>query len=433
VFRRYCRSKISNVAGKRVAELNALFLANNLPSFWRKLCKKVSPSSCLHAKDFAETFSNVMTDVPGSLSPEQAAIARGVDQLLHSTPLTSVSVDVDQIVSCIKNLKNGTAAGPDDISPEHLTNAKSDSLVFHLADCYRFAFSHQVVPMHLKLSRIVPVLKKPSLNPNDINSYRPITVSSVFAKLAESLMMPNFDSLLCNTQFGFRHSRDTMMACSFINDTATYFNAKGSAVYLCSLDAERCFDKIWHEGLFHKLHEQNIFRPEQWCFLLRWYRSSLAFVSWTAESSPTFAPTRGTKQGSLLSPLLFNAFINDLLSELQNTPAGIRIGPDCYNSIAYADDISLIAALPNDLQSLIDVCTNYADRWRFTYGLKKTKCMTIGKCMFQVPPQWTLKDHPIAPCEETCILGVHYSQAINASTHLDQRTRACPRAMLVVR
>ena len=64
-------------------------------------------------------------------------------------------------------------------------------------------------------------------------------------------------------------------------------------------------------------------------------------VKWNGKYSKLFYVTRGTRQGSVLSPYLFNVFINQLLVTLQNVDTGIVIGDSIYNSFAYADDVIL--------------------------------------------------------------------------------------------
>ena len=78
-------------------------------------------------------------------------------------------------------------------------------------------------------------------------------------------------------------------------------------------------------------------------FLYNWYRKKLnAVAKWNGCYSTTFNITRGTRQGSKLSPYLFNIFINQLLLDLNDCDAGARIGDMLYNSMAYADYITNI-------------------------------------------------------------------------------------------
>ena len=112
-------------------------------------------------------------------------------------------------------------------------------------------FQEILVPSVPKTGIIIPILKKSTLDPNVPNNYRPITLSSTHGKLIEFLILPQ-DTAHSN-QFGYREGRGTSMACTFINDLLQYCSVKGSNVFICSLDAEKCFDSIWHEGLFYKL------------------------------------------------------------------------------------------------------------------------------------------------------------------------------------
>ena len=74
-----------------------------------------------------------------------------------------------------------------------------------------------------------------------------------------------------------------------------------------------------------------------------------------------------------------------------------------YNAIAYADDITITNA--KGLQCLIDMCSMYSDRWRFTHGIEKSKCMIIGKSPFTCEPLWRLNDIILHHVEAMEILG----------------------------
>ncbi len=99
-----------------------------------------------------------------------------------------------------------------------------------------------------------------------------------------------------------------------------------------------------------------------------------------------FKVTRGTRQGSILSPVLFNIFLSELMNLLSYHTSGIHVGNKLYNSFAYADDISLFSSTVPGLKELINICTNYSDTWRFNFGINKTKCMVSGKQRFVTEP-----------------------------------------------
>ena len=109
----------------------------------------------------------------------------------------------------------------------------------------------------------------------------------------------------CSSQFGFRDNRGTTFAAAFFDDVTSYLRHRGSPVYTCSLNAERCFDSIWHSALLLK-----------------------ASVRMNGSYSNMFSIPQGTRQGSVLSPRFFCIFLNSLLVDLECSKAGVRIGPD---------------------------------------------------------------------------------------------------------
>ena len=113
--------------------------------------------------------------------------------------------------------------------------------------------------------------------------------------------------------------------------------------------------------------------------LYRWYRHLQGVVRWNGSHSDRFYILRGTRQGSLLSPYLFNIFINDLLNELESSNIGLNIGNAMFNCVTYADDITLLSASATGLQTLIDKCVAYSRKWRFKFNPRKSKCLVIGK------------------------------------------------------
>ena len=125
-----------------------------------------------------------------------------------------------------------------------------------------------------------------------------MTLSTVHSKLIERLLIPEDD--VNNCQFGFRSKRGASFGCALLNDIKYYFNHQGSPLYICSLDAEKCFDRIWHAGLMFKLW--NVLPLAHWLLLYKWYSMTNAQVKWNSELSKIFKVSQGVRQGSVLSP-----------------------------------------------------------------------------------------------------------------------------------
>ena len=123
-------------------------------------------------------------------------------------------------------------------------------------------------------------------------------------------------------------------------------------MYICSLDAEKCFDTIWHDALLYKLWGK--VSINKWLLLHRWYKHLKASIRWNGEHSNEFSVTRGTRQGSVLSSYLFNIFLNDFLCDLKKSVFGARIENCKFESFAYADDITLFSPTVAGLQGLAD-------------------------------------------------------------------------------
>ena len=191
------------------------------------------------------------------------------------------------------------------------------------------------------------------------------------------------------------------------------------------MDAEKCFDRVWHDGLFHKLLPRITFT--HWLTLYEWYSKLKAVIRWNGTESAPFTVSRGIRQGSLLSPIFFTMFIDDLLTELSNTNCGLRIDKFLFNNFAYADDVNLLAASVPGLQRLIDVCYNYSKKWRFVFGFAKTRCTVFGDAKFYSPPTWTLGQDAVNNTDNLDILGVNLRADLKSSTHVSNRISAARR------
>lgn len=424
-FRRISRRCLNNVLEIRNNKQSALFRERKIGTFWNQLKRKRGGkvNTTLAANDFALHFETIMQN-SDKLSEFQQNVTNDVEERyrrLCSQGSFQCNVDSESIQSLIRSLPKNKSAGCDGITAEHLSYGLTDTLCSVLASIYTAILSWGAVPDVFNLGVIVPVLKKPTLDPNCPNNYRPITISSVHTKLVEGLIIPADESN--DNQFGFKKGNGAEFGSAFLHDMAAVANHSRSPLFVCALDAEKCFDSIWHDGLFFKL--QNKIPDSHWFLLLNWYKQLSAVIKWNGVYSHKIRVLQGTRQGSILSPVLFKYFINDMLTLVSDAKRGVTIGDEDYNSIAFADDVTLFSLTVTGLQTLIDICARYSTKWRFKFNVLKSKCIIIGSHGFSVEPKWLLYGRELECIEKHDILGVRFNCNGTCSDHIEQRLRKC--------
>ena len=110
-----------------------------------------------------------------------------------------------------------------------------------------------------------------------------------------------------------------------------------------------------------------------------WYSTQSLVIRWGSFLSDLFYVSNGTRQGSILSPYLFNCYIDELSVTLQETPSGCFINEVCFNHLLYADDAVLIAPSPGALQKLMDVCQEFSVNNDLIFSPKKSKVMCFNQ------------------------------------------------------
>ena len=395
-----------------------------MKSFWNKLKRFQSSKVCssLNAEDMASHYKTIMSDT-GNMNRKQQNICDHVERYAISNRdcYEDFVIAPQQVMTLVKSLKLDKSPGCDGITPEHLAYGMSPALASALAELYSLIISTATVPSIFTSGLIIPILKKSSCDPNVPANYRPITLSSLHSKIVEMIIMPDNEANEC--QYGFTEGRGTTFVTSTINDCAAYYIDKRSPLFCCSLDAEKCFDSIWHAGLMYKLC--TVLPSHHWMLLYRWYKSTTATVRWNGSNSMPFPVTKGMRQGSLLSPKLFNIFLDEMLQQLKTSDNGARIFDLTVNCCAYADDVNLLASSVKGLQHLIDICIAYGELYRFKFGHKKSKCIIFGKNLLSQVPTWKLGHQTLAVENEVEILGVTFDNKLSYNNHIQTRINSC--------
>lgn len=133
------------------------------------------------------------------------------------------------------------------------------------------------------------------------------------------------------SQFGFTDYTSTIHATFMVKETINYYNKHGSPVYICSLDAEKAFDGCNWNVLFTKLYKKGI--PSDIINVIKnLYIEGTSYVLYNGTSSHSFRLSQGVRQGSVLSPHLYNIYTENVLDEVNNLSLSTTIG-DIYTGI----------------------------------------------------------------------------------------------------
>ncbi len=143
-----------------------------------------------------------------------------------------------------------------------------------------------------------------------------------------------------------------------------------SSVYACMLDTSKAFDKVHLGKLFQLLVDRKmpaIVIP----LLLDDYTRQNICTTWNATKSHTFTVFNGVHQGGVLSPLLFNVYIDEMIYKLEKSCIGYKIRTHFICVLAYADDVILLCPSRSGLQKIINICEQFGIDFQVTLNDKK--------------------------------------------------------------
>ena len=284
------------------------------------------------------------------------------------TPVTE-----EELVTEIMKLKIGKASGIDDI-PAKIIKATSEFISVPLTHIYNSSFCESTVPKPLKIAKVVPIYKKGEKNKP--NNYRPISLLSIFNKLLEKLMYKRVYSfftkhnILNKYQFGFRKNHSTTLAIIEIVDKIREEMENGNSVIAIYLDLSKAFDLVNHEILLYKLNYYGV-RGQ----VLDWFKSYLTdreqYTYINNTYSESIKTNIGVPQGSVLGPLLFLVYVNDIKLRINNTET--RLFADDTNLFIFHKDLQILQQLAT---SALSELTKWFSNNKLTINFTKT-CFSV--------------------------------------------------------
>ena len=254
---------------------------------------------------------------PFSENEHTKYLTKRLHQSLFLTPTTSF-----EVFNLISGLKNTKSTGKDNISAYFLKVA-AKVIAAPLAQLFNYTFLLGIFPASLKIAKIIPIYK--SGDKSDVSNYRPIAILSPISKILEKLIHVrtinffNKHSVLLPTQYGFRANHSTSHALTDAL-TSLYDNINDEKyTALLLLDLKKAFDTVNHKTLLTKLEHYGI-RGTTLDLFASFLTNRFQYVSLENHQSNLKKINYGVPQGSVLGPLLFNIYVDDISTSVSCTP-----------------------------------------------------------------------------------------------------------------
>ena len=316
----------------------------------------------------------------------------------------------------LKTLDTSKAMGPDLINARILKEA-SRELSIPLCMLFNTSLQSNIFPSQWKIANVVPVFKKN--DPQKVNNYRPISLLCIISKVFEKCIykyLHNFildNNLLSSHQSGFRNGDSTINQLLFLYNEFSHALDEGKEVRTVFFDISKAFDRVWHKGLLFKIESLGIKGN-----LLLWVKSYLSGrkqrVVINGKQSTVLELKAGVPQGSILGPLFFLIFINDIVNDI-----GCRIK-------LFADDTSLYIIIEHPdaaaqiLNEDLEKVRNWSKTWLVSFNPQKTETLLISRKANQTyhPPLY-FDGIPIQEVTNHKHLGLIFNNTCHWGQHID--------------
>ncbi len=368
------------------------------------------------ANSFCEYFTGIGQTYADQIPPSKKSVEHYMksDRNIASMFLGPCDpIEIDNLITS-SNAKKST--GHDGISMI-LVKSISKEVSVPLTKIINLSLSTGVVPDDMKMAKVIPLYK--AKNKELFTNYRPISLLPTFSKLLEKVVHKRLyqflqkHNILYPNQYGFRRKRSTCDAITdFTFDVLQTLDDRQSSLAVF-LDLSKAFDTIDYEILLRKMEHYGVRGTA-----LTWFRSYLSqrkqYVSFKGSCSDVLVMPCGVPQGSVLGPLLFILYSNDIPYSLEHSKA-----------ILFADDTTLHVSSSN-LQDLFDKMNRDLENlndWfkanKLSLNTSKTKYMLFGSKQPEVCQVLSIGVEQLERVQSTKFLGIFIDDQLKWNVHID--------------
>ena len=330
--------------------------------------------------------------------------------------MPDITVTPKGVMKLLNGLQIHKATGPDGISTR-LLKELAEELTPVFTIFFQASLNQGVLPSEWRNADVVPIFKKGAKNKAE--NYRPVSLTSISCKMLEhvitSSIMDHLEKhdILTDAQHGFRKRRscETQLILT-IQDLAKTIDDRGQTDDIL-LDFSKAFDKVPHARLLHKIHHYGIrSNIHQWITnFLREREQQVVLEGYKSRKSPVES---GVPQGSVLGPLLFLLYINDLPDYIDHGSTARLFADDCvlYRTIRSVDDAQ---KLQKDLEAL----QRWEKDWLMEFHPQKCQVLHITNRRSPLREPYNIHGHVLEEVDSAKYLGVNIHRTLNWNTHIN--------------
>ena len=377
----------------------------------------------------SEEKANVLNDFFSSVfTIEDKTNIPNIPRQKNVQPITTIKIKESEVRKRLEKLNPNKATGPDGIPPRILKELANE-IAEPLTIIMNKSMLEGKIPLIWKKANVVPIFKKGKKNIP--GNYRPVSLTCVLCKVMEAIVREQIvehlkkNNLISGAQHGFVGGRSCATNLTKAMEDWTDALENDEATDIIYLDFAKAFDTVPHERMLHKLNSLGIQGQA-----LDWIRSFLSErtqkVVVDGEESEQRDVASGIPQGSVLGPMLFVCFVNDLPDEVKSSV------------LLFADDTKLYASVPENheqIQEDLDKLQDWSGDWQLRFNAGKCKVMHLGKQTDPASYKMRGKDGMIE-LEETEMekdLGVNVDNKLAFDNHIHIQTKKASKLLALIR
>ena len=410
-----CRKKSFEVFAKDIDTLPA----NKQAKMIKKVIvgRKRSAPLLKSSRDDMETCKNHFENMFSN--PRQPPPDEKTDWRLDSLPVHQEAESIFSLVNisvALKDLPNWKAPGNSGLVNE-LLNCTNILGTTTIQCIFQALFITGHTPRNWKVARICPVPKKGDLT--KIENYRPISLLENFRKLYERCL----DGYLKDTiqaisieQAGFRQRHSTLDQVLALHETIQGVRTSlGKPPLVAYLDIKAAYDSVPRTVLWRRCIQKGM-SLSMVANLRELFDHNVSTVCVNGVETPPIAHVAGVQQGSILSPLLYSIFIDDLACTLREKGPTIKMNTVKINCFLYADDIALVGTSTQHLQTLLSIAELHAKDNFYMFNVKK--CVAVVSTRNK---KLKLQGVDVPVADSFCYLGITMNKfGIATSEHVKE-------------